>query len=646
MTNNTDTQFFLEVNEEKPVNPPPELISAYVEGNRILPSSTPFPGYWENWRTQYGVEVMDCMSPWSPTRYVDVMAAAQVIKSAAVENCLGYYMGPCPAPILYVSGTDDLLQKWGPKRLEPLIDSLDIRKNFRAPVEKEKSRSTGDKTKQKLFTGGFLEMGSAQSPASLRADSVRILILEECDSAPMDLSSGEGRWDRVAEARTKTFGARKKIMAVSTPTVQGMSLIHERYLMGDQCAYAVPCPFCGKFQILERGTEKGNHGLRADYKAGKLDLVYYLCEHCHDAMFEHHKNKIIPLGKWQARTTPELYRRSFHISSLYSPVGMFSWEDYWLEYQKAQLLPDGMRSFTNLMDGLPYHEKGSRPKLDNVIELRGTYKSREVPDGVLFLTVGIDVQRGSEKDENNPARLEMEVLGHGVGFRTYSIEYKVFEGPINDPFSGAWEKLNLFGGEHFTYRKRDGREFTPKVVFVDSGDGMFSDIVYRFCQRWGNTYPIKGFSNLIKRKKEKGDEVTQGNKMRYRAARMPDGTTIYEINTNYYKTQIYNNLKISRVEGDLQKAGFCEFPRDYGEKYFRMLTAEEKKLDGSFHAGGRRNESLDIRVYALCAGEAYLGKLIMDYRAVVKSKGGNMADVEKVDHRYVLEVLKRQAGVR
>ena len=67
-------------------------------------------------------------------------------------------------------------------------------------------------------------------------------------------------------------------------------------------------------------------------------------------------------------------------------------------------------------------------------------------------------------------------------------------------------------------------------------------------------------------------KTTQGNKIRYRAAKMNDGTIIYEINTNYYKSQIYNNLKIPRKDGEkVQRAGFCEFPRDYGEKYFKML---------------------------------------------------------------------------
>ena len=149
----SDIEYFLNLNDEKPITPPPRFISNYIEGRRIMPSNTPIPGPWENWRTQFGVEIMDCLSPWNPTQHVDIMSASQVIKTSIQENTIGYYIGACPAPIVFVSGTDELLRKWATKRLEPLIDSLSLRDKFIAPVENEKSRRTGDTTMQKLFPG-------------------------------------------------------------------------------------------------------------------------------------------------------------------------------------------------------------------------------------------------------------------------------------------------------------------------------------------------------------------------------------------------------------------------------------------------------------------------------------------------------------
>lgn len=639
-----DVDFILDLNREMPSEPPPKRISEYIEGRRIMPSSTPFPGFWENWRTYYAVEIMDSLSPWSPIRFVDVMSGAQVVKSATAENIIGYYMDAMPSPILYVSGSDDLLSKWGPKRLEPLIDSLGMRPKIQAFSDNKKSKATGDKIKQKLFTGGFLEMASAQAPSSLRADSVKILILEETDAAPPNLTTGEGRYDMVAEARTKSFEHRKKVLAVSTPTTFQQSLIWKRYSLGDQRRYLMPCPHCKKFQVLERGSLEGPHGLRPEREAGELKFVYYVCDYCHDAIFEHHKNWMIPRGRWEPTTKGEQLRRSYQISSLYSAVGMYSWLSYWKDYEAAQATPEGMRSFTNLQDGLPYREYGSRPKMENVIELRGGRRSGEVPNDVLYITVGADVQAGSKSDPGNPPRIELEILGIGAKYRTWSIRYMRFEGPVNDPFDGAWEDLQEWannGGLNF--KKKNGKPITASIVFIDSGDGNSTDIVYRFTGRWQNTFPIKGFNALKKRKGEKGDEVGPSNFKRYRTVKIDSDRPLYEISTNYYKSSIYNNLKIERQPAGEQKPGFCDFPVDYPENYFKMLTAEEKKTDGSFHCpSGRRNEALDARVYGLCAADVYLDAKLQEFRLAAKGNGASPLEVQNITHRTIIEIMERQ----
>jgi phage terminase large subunit GpA-like protein len=150
-------------------------------------------------------------------------------------------------------------------------------------------------------------------------------------------------------------------------------------------------------------------------------------------------------------------------------------------------------------------------------------------------------------------------------------------------------------------------------MFIDSGDGEYMDIVYMYSQRWTNAFPSKGFKALTRRKKEKPDEVTESSFMRYRAARMDGDITLYEISTAYYKAPVYANLKVKRVEGEIQNPGFCDFPADYGELYFEMLTAEELTENG-YDNKGRRNESLDCRVYALCAGDVYLASVVKEWQ--------------------------------
>ena len=649
-----DIAFLIALNEDKPSTRPPHLISEYNEGRRVMPPDAPLPGPVELWRSHYAIEIMDCFSPYNSTRWTDFMSAAQVVKSFIAECVIGYSMGANPSPILFVSGTDDLLLKWG-KRLEPLIDSLGLREKMRAPVENKKSRKGGDTGKQKLFTGGFLEMGSAQSPASIAADSIKILIMDEVDRAPKLLSTGEGRWDMVAEARTKAWESRKKIGAFSTPKLYDNSIIYARFLLGDQCQYLVPCPLCGKLQLLLsiQDTEKSVHGLKAEYKAGNLEYVYYICDHCHDAIFEHHKNSMIPAGKWEPMATPMKFRRSFQINSLYSPVGAYSWLSYYMDYLAALEDPEGMRSFTNLQDGMPYREKGAKPKRENVITLRGTYKSETVPDHILFLTMAVDVQRGSNKEEKkNPQRLEIEVLGHSSKYRTASICKKIFKGTIKDAYDGAWEALNDWAMKnHLTFKRRDGREFQCKVVFVDSGDGKYSDVVYNFCARWKNTYPIKGFQALTKRKNEREDEMTKDNFKRYRPTKISDSITLITISTNHYKKHIYNclNMSIKAIQdGDTEnRAGFYDFPKDYKDKYFDSLTAEELRRDGTFyHPQHKPNEDLDLKVYNVCAGDFYLDDQVKKYRDWARDKKWAPHKIDAIDTKFVLRDLEAEVLVK
>jgi phage terminase large subunit GpA-like protein len=455
------------------------------------------------------------------------------------------------------------------------------------------------------------------------------------------LRTGEGNWMNVSYARTNSWGSRRKVFDFSTPALEESSLIEKAYLCGDQRKWFVSCVHCNHQQ------EQLFKSLYPDTKAGILQQVVYICEKCGVELYEYDKPALGKSGIWLPTAiseSPEL--RSYQISSLASPQGMLSWKELYQIYLKAVDDPDEMRSFVNLYLGKAFKEAGSRPKLENVIALRGGYNSKEVPEGVLYLTIAIDVQSGSKTDKTNPARIELEVLGHGMRYKTFSIEYKRIEGAIDDAHGGAWEELNQYAMDTgLVYRRKNGLEFAPSMVFVDSGDGNFTDVVYTFCQRWANTFPIKGFSSIknSKKDKEKGDIQSINNFRRYKQKKISEDIILYEISTNYYKTSIYRNLKIPRQEIEDQKAGFCDFPRDYGEKYFKMLTAEEKRKDGSFHnTTGRRNEALDIRVYNLCASDVYLNSLVMRYRAIAKQKGATDIQLQDINQKYVLNIMHDQ----
>jgi phage terminase large subunit GpA-like protein len=647
----SDTDFLREQIALKPTTRPREFISEYAEEKRVLPPNTPFPGPWRNSRTPYLVEIMNQMAPYSVAQHPRFMKCAQAGGTACAENIMAYYMDENPAPIMITSATEESIKDWMELRAEHVIDSCGFRhKIVLSTVTSSKSRKIGDKAMLKEFIGGFLTVASAQAAAKLRSKSIRILIRDEIDGAPEQLKSGEGNWLEVSEARTDAWGSRKKIFDFSTPATEHLSLINRLYLDGDRRIYLVPCPLCGKEQELEFGSEDTQHGLKPIRTAGILENVVYVCEKCHEPLQNFHKVEMLARGRWEITAEREdPINPSYHISGLYSPVGMVSWTELYKKYERAIETPDGMRAFVTLSLGRPYRETGERPKLSNVIQNRGDYNSGTVPEGVVYLVAGIDVQAGSKRDDQNPPRLEMEVMGIGKQYKTWSIAYKRFEGSISDPFEGAWAKLYEFEREGgLVYRGKNGLEFPVEIIFIDSGDGNYTSTVYTFVQGWKKAFPSKGASKDIRRKRgERADEVRDSTFKRYRWSKVSGDITLYNISTVFYKEHIYRDLRIERRQTGNQRPGFADFPADYPDSYFQMLTAEDHRTDGSFYCpSGRRNEALDCRVMCLCAADVYIDSQLELYRIYRKRHGATDDQVRDITLRPVIDMLAERVKIQ
>lgn len=258
---------------------------------------------------------------------------------------------------------------------------------------------------------------------------------------------------------------------------------------------------------------------------------------------------------------------------------------------------------------------------------RKTYKSGEIPEGVLFLTAGITVEIGSKTDKNNPSRLEIEVLGIGEKYRTWSIEYKRFEGEIENPDAGAWQKLE-------DWILTNNLQIDIKLIFIDSADERMTDIVYIFCQNWNNTYPVKGIDRLIA---TQTDILDIENFNTYKLLKFDD-LDIYQIVTRYYKIQLYNNLRIISKSTDPQSPGFCHFPIDYEKEYFERLYMILKHDSAS--SVGFKEQALYCRVYALCAADVYLDNELNALKAGMKSKGATPQEIQAINRKHVIDIMK------
>jgi phage terminase large subunit GpA-like protein len=325
-------------------------------------------------------------------------------------------------------------------------------------------------------------------------------------------------------AHTNSYGAKRKVSLFSSPTTDEESIIKDYYEQGDCRKFLIPCPVCGRHIELKLSVEHTAYGLKTETRAGEIIDAYYLCEYCGEAIFNEdklifysadprckkHPQKTVPLARWEPIKKPDPFRPSYHINALYSPVGMLTFKAVAQEYIKKEAEgPDGIRSWTNIYAGLPYKDLGSRPRLAAVLNRRGSYARGTVPPGVLFLTMACDVQRGSASDSKNPPRIELEVMGTGLGYRTWSIEYRVFPGEVDNAYAGAWEDMyQWIKGIDGTFYSAKGTPFRIVMIGIDSGDAAEgrSETVYRFAERWSPlAFPLKGFAQLTARRGEKAD---------------------------------------------------------------------------------------------------------------------------------------------
>jgi phage terminase large subunit GpA-like protein len=213
------------------LRPDPDLtVSEWADQYRMLSNkASSEPGPWRTDRTPYLKEIMDCMSSSSSVQKVVFMAGAQLGKTEAINNVVGYMIAHAPGPAMFVQPTIDMAKRLSKQRLDSLIHETPCLADKVAPA---RSRDSGNTMFSKEFPGGILLLTGANSATGLRSAPCRWVLLDEVDAFPADVD-GEGDPCALAERRASTF-SRRKIILTSTPTVKDMSRIETEYLASDQ----------------------------------------------------------------------------------------------------------------------------------------------------------------------------------------------------------------------------------------------------------------------------------------------------------------------------------------------------------------------------------------------------------------------------
>lgn len=555
-------------------------ISEWADKYRILSQkASAEPGKWRTSRTPYLKEIMDCLSPYSGIEKVVFMKGAQIGGTEVGNNFLGYIVHLSPGPVMLVMPTVDGAKRTSKTRIDPMFAAIP---ELKGVISDRRSKDASNTTLMKEFQGGVLVLTGANSAIGLRSMPVRYIFLDEIDAYKGDVE-GEGDPVNLAIKRTSTFN-RRKIFMVSTPTIQGVSRIEYEYEQSDQRHYMVPCPYCNKRQSLK--------WKQIHFENDDPATATYVCEHCGAIIEEHLKTWMLENGIWE-KSNPKSNVAGFHLSSLYSPVGWFSWADAVKQFLDAKNKDNLLKVWVNTVLGETWLEKGEAPEWQILFDKREDYQQEIVPSGGLFLTAGADVQKD---------RIECEVVAWGRNKESWSVGYFIING--DTAREEVWNELSEFSKRYF--------EHSSGVMLPISRFAIDSGFATQQVYNWVRKQPIN-FAMAIKGTDSGVTPLCLPTRvdLNINGKRLRRGAKVWSVGTSILKSELYQFLRLTQNENESYPAGYCHFPK-YDSEYFKQLTAEQlvtKMVRGyqkrEWQKTRERNEALDCRVYARAASISF-----------------------------------------
>ena len=574
--------------------PPPSLtISQWAERYAYLAAeSSSEPGKWH--AIPYQVAMMDaCCHP--EIERVSIKKSKRTGYTKCLGNVISYHIHQDPCSILVVQPTLDDANGWSKEELMPTIEQTDVLRGLVAPSRSKSSDST---ILQKHYPGGILHVVGANSARGFRRITVRLVLFDEIDGYPPS-AGNEGDQEKLGEGRSETAWNRK-IVKGSTPTEAGISRIGRAWRESSQGHFVLACPSCSGEHIRRFVLPEKPVVIRGEPMAiSVLDMEAkaWICPACDARITHRHHREMIEAGYWLGEHWEWRPESGFDLLPGFDGhIGMHIWAGYSYspnstpakliaEYRSVKDDPEQYKTFVNTVLGEEWTEPGEQ--LDHSgLKSRAEPFPAEVADGVIALTCGVDLQQD---------RLELEVVGWGVGEESWSVDYQVLVGdPTQDD---VWaELLELWNNG--TWAREDGSTLRLSGMCVDSG--YLPKRVYKFVQAAASqhVYPIKGRAGaypVIEQKTVRD---------RRRARRKKMGAAPEMIGVDEAKIILMRRLRLIKPG-----PGYCHTPAHRDEEWYRQITGERQVT--RYPRGGRpvrefikvhaAVEALDCRVYAYAA---------------------------------------------
>lgn len=630
--------------------------SKWIEENIYLTSAeSRYPGFFSYDRSPYTREVVDALSPSSDVECVAVIKCSQSGFTAGVVTVMiPYIISECPSNIMFLSGSESLVQDTVRDRLDPIIQNSGLGHLIRPSVMKKKNQKSGDTDFKKEFAGGSLT-GATYNPRRLRFYSAKFILADEFDDAPRS-DKKEGSIRSLLENRAKSFGSTKKMAYISSPTVKGQSNIEEVFDLGDKRKWNWCCPHCKTYIPIEWRIEKEDGafaGIKYELNSNNElvpESVHYECQNCSGKITYDKKYELNLSGKWIPTEKPKKPSyRSYQLNALVIPPGFDSWVD--LVYQWLEACPPNdvidegkLKTFVNTQLGQTWEEKGTTPRIHELMNNVRSYEIGTVPDvtcandgngKIVLITLACDLG-GVMETNNEDVRLDWEIVAHSSNGATYNINHGSIGTFKRSRKKTTREKENETERDKWTYNFGQNFSVWPELkklidsnLMGQSGDiynielsvvdtGHFTRLAYDFINSVTDSFVIgiKGYAEDEYRKISKDTPII--SRSREMAGKL------YILQVNQLKDILASNMKLKMGMDGYQPAGFMNYPQPSMGKYnlrsyFSHFEAEkrvpvEKNGVEVGYAWRKKNSSgenhmWDCAVYNIAAREIFIDVL-------------------------------------
>ncbi|MFT8897085.1 MAG: terminase gpA endonuclease subunit [Acetobacter sp.] len=598
-------------------------VAEWAERKRFLDNrGGGYVGRWSHDEAPYLVGPMKALTSRSHLTTA-VVGPARSGKTACGQNWIGQSVEIDPADMLVYAQTENALESYVKREIEPMISSHPAMAEKLGTLPKHRSM------KFKQFRGMWVEFLSATYSNMISKSAPRI-IATELDAFPKDLGDAY----QLFSIRRDSFGMESMVYVESHPDralgpepSQWTEGIMKIYADSDRRTWWWPCPHCNGFSSPTPGTARQmTLWWPEEAPLDEIrDAAVLLCPCCGAHIEDKWRRTMNMDGDWigsgqqiseDGDVTGELLKSDiagFWITGLMSPfvtggIGTLAREMAKAQRDYAATNDDkDLREVTVKRLGFPYASPRRIGSLDaNALADRAdpSLQLGYVPAGARFLTVGIDVQAN---------RFELLTRAWGVDGESWIIEHRrVAADPATSPED--WDAL-LAGLTETLYPLADGSRRGMRVLAIGYDSGGSEGVTLQAYGAWKRArrasrarmigqiegreawtiLPLKGASNLNAASLAVSYPNTQ-RKDRNAAARgeIPLGV----FNPNRFKDDAVTQLQRADAGPWCVHFPYALRAAEPPHPFFEQIVAERRQDSGRWEklTSSSRNEVLDLLV--------------------------------------------------